>query len=54
MFIYTRIFLHLYEKLLHNFIHKYELKMTEFTEIIKKDANIQNENSQTIDKYNKE
>ena len=28
--------------------------MTEFMEIIKKDANIQNEISQTIDKYNKE
>ena len=28
--------------------------MTEFIEIIKKDANIQNEFSQTIDKYNKE
>ena len=28
--------------------------MGEFIEIIKKDANIQNENPQTIDKYNKE
>ena len=28
--------------------------MTEFKEIIQKDANIQNEISQTIDKYNKE
>ena len=28
--------------------------MTEFIEIIKKDVNIQNEISQTIDKYNKE
>ena len=28
--------------------------MTEFIEIIKKYANIQNEISQTIDKYNKE
>ena len=28
--------------------------MTEFIEIIEKDANIQNEISQTIDKYNKE
>ena len=28
--------------------------MGEFKEIIKKDANIQNETSQTIDKYNKE
>ena len=28
--------------------------MTEFIEVIKKDAKIQNENSQTIDKYNKE
>ena len=36
------------------FIHKYELKKTEFIEIFKKDVNIQNEISQTIDKYNKE
>ena len=28
--------------------------MAEFIETIKKDPNIQNENSQTIDKYNKE
>ena len=28
--------------------------MAEFIEIIEKDPNIQNENSQTLDKYNKE